>query len=257
MATKRLTGSNWILFHAVLVSLSAIAMIICNVIAKEGWDIFPITMIGWWICSLYLPKYSTTPLRASLILVFFIFLDGLTDSLSTGMWSWIGPPWLLRYNYFLYPVTEPTTHPITGIYLVTFWMIAIPCRSLAIGAHYVASHFDIEFDEGTKRFRRFLDEERRRVILFYLTGWAIVMSLVCDWINFAIRPEVPVFDLYVPPLGFWTLERTAARTAVFLIVGAYCLHAAIREKRTRDSSVLAATALVLILIALTFLVALI
>ncbi|MFX1274883.1 MAG: hypothetical protein ACFFBP_14920 [Promethearchaeota archaeon] len=243
--------ANWRLLYIVLMSFFMITMIICNLIAKDGWDLFSIIMIVWLLCSIYIPKYSTTRSRAFIILVFFIFLDGLIDSLSTGFWNWIGYPWILWYNYGLYPLT----HPLSIIYLVTLWVFAIPYRSLIIGKYFVINYYNIDFNDRPQRFEKFFDKERKRIILFYFTGLVIVMSFICDWINFLVRPEIPDFDNYIPPLGLWTPEKMAIRTTILLIVGVYCFYLAVREKETKSSSVVILLIFILIISSITFLIA--
>ena len=247
--------ANWKLLYIVFMTFFTIIIITCNLIAKKGWDLFPIIMIVWLLCSIYIPKHSTTPSRAFIILVFFVFLDGLIDSLSTGQLKWIGWPWILGYWFHLYPVVNPT-HPITAIYLVTLWIFAIPYRSLTIGAYFVTNYYNVDFNERPQRFEKFFDKERKKIVLFFLTGGAIVISLICDWFNFLIRPQIPEFYNYVPPLGFWTIERMAIRTALVLIIAAYCFYLAVREKETKGSLIIILFIIILILYLMTFLIAL-
>lgn len=246
--------ANWESLYIVLMSFFTVIMIIINIIAKTdlfGWDLFSIMMVVWLLCSIYIPRHATTPFRAFIIIIFFIFLDGIIDSLSTGFWNWIGYPWILWYNYGVYPLT----HPITIIYLISLWVFAIPLRTLIIGTHFVTHYYNVDFNERPERFEKFFDKERKRIILFYLTGWVIVMSFICDWINFLVRPEIPDFDNYIPPLGLWTPEKMAIRTTILLIVGIFCFYLAVREKETKGSSILILLFLVLIISSLTFLIA--
>ncbi len=246
--------ANWESLYIVLMSFFTIIMIIVNVIAKTdlyGWDLFSIMMIVWLLCSIFIPRHATTPSRAFIILVFFIFLDGIIDSLSTGFWNWIGYPWILWYNYGLYPLT----HPLTVTYLVTLWVFAIPLRTIIIGTYFVMNYYDADFNDTKEQFKIFFDKERKRIILFYLTGLAIVLSFICDWINFLVRPEIPDFDNYIPPLGLWTPEKMAIRTTIILIIGIYCFYLAVREKETKGSSIRILLILVLVVSSMTFLIA--
>jgi hypothetical protein len=245
---------QWRSLYFVLMTVFATVLIGCNAVAKHGWDLFPVIVIGWWICSVRIVRYSTSAWKAAALLALFVLLDGLIDSLSTGMWKWIGPPWILVYDYFSYPFRWPT-HPITAAYLVTLWVLAIPLRSLAIGAYFVAGRRVSASGDAWGRPGKLLDEAGKRIALFYLIGWAIVSSVICDWVNFAVRPQIPEFDVYIPPLGFWTLERMVVRTASFLIFGAWCFHLAVRERETRSRTIAIAVAAILALNPITFLVA--
>lgn len=247
-------AANWELLYIVLMTSFTIILIICNVIAKNGWDLFSTIMIVWWFCSIYIPRHATTPSRALTMFILFIFLDGLIDSLSTGFWNWIGPPWILPYNYSLYPFLAPT-HPITVIYLVILWLLAIPYRSLTIGVYFVTNKYNTDSDDRPQRVEKFFDNKSKRIVLFCLTGLAIVMSFISDWINFLVRPEIPAFHEYIPPVGLWTIGKMAIRTTIVLIVGIYSFYLATREKETKGSSVVILFILLLIISSTTFLIA--
>ncbi len=244
-------NTKWEMLYIILMTIFAIIMIICNVIAKNGWDLFVIATIVWLLCSIYIPKYTTTRSRTFIILVFFIFLDGIIDSLSTGFWNWIGYPWILWYNYGLYPLI----HPLSVIYLVTLWIFSIPIRSLIIGKYFVINYYNVDFNDRPQRFEKIVNRENKRILLFYFTGLVIVMSFICDWINFLVRPEIPDFENYIPPLGLWTPEKMAIRTTILLIVGVYCFYLAVQEKETKGSSILILLLLILIISSVTFLIA--
>ena len=132
----------------------------------------------------------------------------------------------------------------------------MPYRALTIGAYFVTNYYNVDFNERPQRFEKFFDKERKKIVLFFLTGGAIVISLICDWFNFLIRPQIPEFYNYVPPIGFWTIERMAIRTALVLIIAAYCFYLAVREKETKGSLIVILFVIILILYLMTFLIAL-
>ena len=227
--------SRWNLFYIQLMTAYTLIIIGVNVITKQGFDLFPLFMIAWLFLSLLLPRLGVTPIRLFSIIFFFLVFDGLIDSLSTGHLFWIGEPWILRWEFGIYGIVP--VHPISAVFLFTYWALAIPLRYLIIATYFVSSYYNVDFLARSTRQERVFDRERKKLLLIFTGGIAIMGGTTNDYFNFLVRPQIPDFATYIQPIGFWTLERMLIRTSIMIFVGIIAFTLALQKKEVRLSTV--------------------
>jgi hypothetical protein len=188
----------------------SIALTIVSLIGKGALDVYPLFMVGWTITNIILPRKATTPLRLALVLVVFTVFDGLIDSLShhgTGNFKWLPPPYLIGWNFTLYP----NTTLLFKLYMLLLWGLILWFRSY-MTAYILVRHY---------RSNTFIPELKYENIMLTFAGIMFLWtSMLSDWINFLVRPMIPpIFTNYVFPYGFWSVPYMAIRTILVAACG--------------------------------------